>query len=168
MSRRGQDLSSYGPAMLKLNPRRRQFVINICELGADQRTQCARMAGFKQSPNGYGLKRQANRLWYDPLVQEAIAEETRKRLRGSAPMALSVMQELALHGKPDNVRFLAARAILDRTGFHAAVEFHVKQPDLAQDPERLRRIEALAAKMNMPLEDLLGRRLSPPTIDANE
>lgn len=115
---RGEDFGQLGPAMLALpNDRWRAFV--ECYLlekpGRGAQTNAARRAGFgKPSTRALTMARIASRLMRDDRMVAAIAEETRKLLRGGAPEAAKAILELIRNpGHKDHARAIAM--VIDRT-----------------------------------------------------
>lgn len=82
-----------GPAMAALgSDRQRAFVEALAELppGKGLATRAARMAGYAGEADV--LKVTASRLMRDPKIQDAIVEETKRRLRTLGPAAVSAIE----------------------------------------------------------------------------
>lgn len=149
-----------GPKMAKLTPLMRGFVLAIMAQGDRNATQAAATAGYATKSHG-SLKVQAYQLWHDPRIQEAIHEEAQKRLKGLLPMAVNVVANIMENPQESGaVRLKAATITMDRAGLHAVSEKINTDGGVADDPDRLQRIMALARGLNMPLADFIGQRLA--------
>jgi len=60
-------------------------------------------------------------------VQAAIRKQCEQMLANSAPLAISVLVELAESASSESVRFQAASSLLDRTGFKNPVQVEIKE-----------------------------------------
>ena len=113
-----EEFGELGPAMRALpNDKWRAFV--DCYLlekpGRGAQTNAARRAGFgKPSTRAVNMARIASRLMRDDRMVAAIAEETRKLLRGGAPEAAKAILELIRNpDHKDHARAIAM--VIDRT-----------------------------------------------------
>lgn len=103
-----------GIVSFKLNDRQAAFVSAFVEHG--DKIAAADAAGY----DGNHLDTTAHRLLAMPAVAAAIQLQTMHRLRNAAPMALSVIINLARSDKAsDRVKLEAAKTLLDRAGFIA-------------------------------------------------
>jgi hypothetical protein len=149
-----------GPKMAKLTPKMRGFVLAIMAQGDRNATQAAATAGYSAKSHG-SLKGQAHMLWHDERIQEAIHEEAHKRLKGLLPMAVNVVASIMENTQEAGAtRLKAATITMDRAGLHAVSEKINTDGGVADDPDRLNRIMALARGLNMPLADFIGQRLA--------
>ena len=134
-----EDESSLGPAMLKLNPRQREFVRGVVS-GLSQ-TQAVRRAGYEGSNRKIqGIT--GVRLGHHPGVQAAILEEGLKLVRSDGPKAIAVLSSIASNPEArDRDRIAAAVALLDRGGFGATtshrVDVHHHEPSREEVRARL-------------------------------
>jgi phage terminase small subunit len=99
-------------ATRELTPKQQLFVEQYIANGGRLK-QAAVEAGYAEPT----ASAEANRLMKNPLVRKAIYQEVSQRFASSAPMAVGVIEELALSAKSGMVRLLAAQDLLDRAGF---------------------------------------------------
>ncbi|GAG75708.1 unnamed protein product, partial [marine sediment metagenome] len=97
-----------------------------------------------------GARTRGGELLKMPHIQAAIRKECERVLASSAPMAISVLVELAVSSSSDSVRYQAASSLLDRAGFKNPVQVEIKEH---------RTMEEVDAELNM----LLG--ITPPEKD---
>lgn len=125
----GEDLSEYGPAMQRLNPKQRSFVLAYLEHPLWSQSQIAEHAGYtpnKEQPAQ--LRVRAHLLMHNEGVIAAINEESSKRMRGAAAIAVSAVVKIAMdQTHKDHLK--AALALMDRTGHHALSEHKVTVDD---------------------------------------
>lgn len=151
----------YGPKMAKLTPMRRAFVLNIMAQGDRNATRAAKDAGYSEVSPG-SLRVQAHNLWHNEDIQEAIHEEATRRLKGLLPMAVNTIATIMENPQEGGaVRLKAAHGVMDRAGIHAVTEKISTPGDLAGNPDRVKRIMALAhALRGVPLEKFLSDHLT--------
>lgn len=149
-----------GPKMSKLTAKMRGFVLAIMAQGDRNATTAAATAGYATASYG-SLKVQAHMLWHDERIQEAIHEEAQKRLKGLLPMAVNVVAGIMENTQaPEAVRLKAAMVTMDRAGLHAVSEKINTDGGVADDPDRMKRIIAMARVLGIPIEQLVGQRLA--------
>lgn len=138
-----------GAAMLALpTDRHRDFVRALYQVkpGHGSGVKAAKLAGFgTSSSSAQSMATIASRLLHDERVQQAIAEEDQKRIRGTAPRAISALQRLVEDPKHrDHARGIAM--VLDRV--HPATQVvkheHDASPVLMATATVLARIHELA------------------------
>jgi len=154
-----------GAAMLRLpTDRHRAFVRALYQVkpGHGANVKAAKLAGFgSPTSSAQSMATIASRLAHDERVLEAIREEDEKRIRASAPRAISALSRLIeTPSAKDHARGIAM--VLDRvhpveTTHHVKVE-HDATPDFKETAQVLARIAELAAKYSV--------KLPPPVIDA--
>lgn len=83
----------FGPAMSKLNERQRAVVMWLCDGGSNNFTKACREAGYTGTDDS--LRVQASRMRNDPLISEAITEESKRRLAHSLPVAMGTIEAIA-------------------------------------------------------------------------
>jgi hypothetical protein len=108
----------WGPAMAALpSDKYRAFVLHLYDIppGWGCNAKAARLAGFGTDTSSPASMAQiGHKLAHDDRVLAAIAEEDKKRIRASAPRALSALQRVVENpDHRDHVR--AVSAVLDRT-----------------------------------------------------
>jgi phage terminase small subunit len=144
-----------GPAMLRLNDRQRAFVIAMLEMPGIDNTSAARAAGYSDDKQ---IKVTAYRLAHDEDVLEAIYEESKRRLRSGAVMAVSRLLEIAndtTAEKKDQLK--AIEMVLNRTGFHAVTEQKIDVTHRDESNEEvLKKITLLANNAGLDPKKLLG------------
>ena len=156
----------YGPKMEALTDMMRAFVEATFAFPGKNPTEWARQAGYAE---GDGLRVTAHRLWHDRRIQDAILEEAKRRYTGLVPLAQDRVVKVLLDPSSSGGEVLkAAQMINDRGGLHAVTEQHVTHTHIADDREKLARLEVIARKLNMPLDKLVGRSvaLPRPAVDA--
>lgn len=149
--------------MLALNEKQRRFVINVLELGGSVRKyeDCVIRAGFEGNANY--IRQIAFRLVHDQRVQDAFIEESKRRLKAGAVMAVSRLLEIAEEdGVSTKDRLRALEMILNRTGFPTQTEQKVIVEHTMSDSELRARITNLSKELGLPIEKLLP----PPAVDA--
>jgi phage terminase small subunit len=146
-----------GPKMRALpTNRHRAFVRALYQVkpGHGANSKAARLAGFG-TPNSsnQSIATIASRLAHDERVLEAIAEEDQKRIRASAPRAISALSRLVENPKhKDHARGIAM--VLDRVHpaetQHTVKVQHDVTPGFKETAEIMERIASLAARYNVP------------------
>lgn len=117
-----------GEAMRRLNPRQQKFVCALAVFGGDQKKAYA-YAGYTFKTDNAGSAN-ASRLANTPDVQEAIREETMRRLGTNDLMAISVIVQMAADPKtPPAVRLAAAKEIAGLNGHVIRSEHKVTVED---------------------------------------
>lgn len=103
--------------------KRRVFVEEYVETG--DAVRAARAAGYDKGDQ----RKLRNHAWnLKSQLKEEIEGLTREKLKGVGPKALHVMENLLERGESENVRFQAARDLLDRSGYRGVeVESEVKR-----------------------------------------
>jgi len=154
------DESSLGPAMLALTPQRRAFVQAKVFFGVDNK-KAAEMAGYSPvSP--HSLESQGYKLAHDPLVQEALREESVKMMRSEGVRSLHTLVNLRDDTSiAPRERLRAAIEIMNRCGLHAVTESHVSVEHRMSDAEKDRRILALCAEMGLSEAEAKKMLISP-------
>lgn len=165
------DAGEYGPKMLQLTKLQRRFVEASFLYPGKNPTEWARKAGYADSGNHAhaGIRVQAHILWHDRRIQEAIREEAEKRLTGLLPLANQVhLEEMLNPQNSGSERLKAVQMLYDRTGLHSHTEQKVTHHHIMDDKEKIARLEALARKLGVPSEKLIGRTLAlkRPAVDA--
>jgi hypothetical protein len=147
-----------GPAMKALpTDRHRAFVRALYQVkqGHGANVKAARLAAFG-TPNSspQSMATIASRLAHDERVLAAIREEDEKRIRSSAPRAISALSRLIENPKhKDHARGIAM--VLDRVHpaetQHTVKVEHSATPDFKETAEVIARIAELAAKYSVSL-----------------
>lgn len=107
--------TAMGPAMASLaNDRQRAFVDALFTVppGHGAMAAAARVAGYEQS-TPHVLTATANRLMRDPKIQNAIAEETKRRLRAAGPAAVIAIEQI-IADPSHRDRLKASMAVIER------------------------------------------------------
>lgn len=153
--------------MAALNERQQAFVLALFDINTRDATHAAEQAGYSTESRG-SLKVQAHRLWHDARIQEAIDEVGKRQFKGMVPFAIKTLALVRDNPQASGAeRTKAAQLILDRGGFHGVTEHKMVVEHIADDPDQMKRIAAMAAMLGLPVEKLLGRRLAlqAPVID---
>jgi hypothetical protein len=156
-----------GPMMKALpSDRHRAFVRALYQVkpGRGSGVKAAKLSGWGQPlSSAASMATIASRLMHDERILAAIFEEDQKRIRASAPRAISALSALVENPKhKDHARGIAM--VLDRV--HPAETVHKVDvthkhdvtPNARETAEILKRIAELSAKFSMRLP-------SPPVID---
>jgi phage terminase small subunit len=147
-----------GPAMLALpTDRHRAFVRALYQVkpGHGSGVKAAKLAGWGSTTSSpASLATIASRLAHDERVLAAIREEDEKRIRSSAPRAISALSALVENPKhKDHARGIAM--VLDRVHpaqtQHTVKVEHSATPDFKETAQVLARITELAAKFSVRL-----------------
>jgi phage terminase small subunit len=150
----------YGPKMRALpNNRWRLFVLNLINQGSRNQAAAYKEAGF--SPGTENAARvEAHRMAHDQRILDALHEEAQKALKSLVPLAIRVVGDIVDNGDAkDADRLTGIKTIFDRAGLHGIAETRVVH-ELADDTEMLAEIRMLAQRNGVPLESLLGGRLT--------
>ena len=151
---------AYGPAMLALNQRQREFVLAYLEHPTAKGHELVAMAGYTGQRKN--RRETASRFLHAPAIIAAINEVLGKTYRGrGAAVAQDVM--LTIAGNPNHPKQLqAALALADRGGFGAVVESRLTVQDQTSEA-LIARITVLAKRLGINPTRLLGG----PVIDAD-
>lgn len=157
-----------GPAMQALNPRQREFVGHMLDLGSDigAQSRAAVLAGYS-TESANSLRVTAHRLAHDKKVLAAIKEEAERRMQSGAIMAASVIMEIA--ATPNHKDQLkAAERLLGQSGLAVATRHEIDIKDERGTQDLLARAAVLAKSLGMDPIKLLGRfqEQLPAPIDA--
>lgn len=167
-----EDASEFGPAMAKLLPQQRAWVMAFLATGHSQNaTAAAKAAGYganSATPERHLQTCQVTgyRLRHDPKIQEAIKELSKSKFKIAAHLATSELV-LLLDNPDPKVKLKAIDMVLARTGLGAAQEVNVNHNHSYADMDdkaMIRRIAQLAQDQGMDPIKLLGSR--GVTIDA--
>jgi hypothetical protein len=147
-----------GPAMLALpSDRHRAFVRALYTVrpGHGAQVKAAKLAGFGTPySSAQSMASIGSRLAHDERVLEAIREEDAKRIRSTAPRALSALSSLIENPKHKD-HALGIAMVLDRVHPAEMVSTvkvqHDVTPDFRETAQVLERIAALAAKFGVRL-----------------
>lgn len=146
-----------GPAMKALNTRQQAFVCAMIEMGGINHTRAALAAGYGNN-NMDSASVQGHRLAHDDLILAAIHEESYRRLRSGAIMAVQTVLEVCNDRTAENKdRLKAAEMLMNRSGLHAVTEHNVKveRHDMT-DEGMIKKIKLLAEKQGLDPVRLLG------------
>ncbi len=151
------DGGEYGPKMRALTtPRMKRFVIALLnQSGKPDQTAAYVEAGYMGSTRN-ALQINASILAHDQRIQEAIQEEAGRRLKLLLPAALAAIEEIVVDPQHKD-RAKIADGIVSRAGLDAPVEH---RHGLAGDTAMLARIKMLAERNGIPLQSLLGERIT--------
>lgn len=161
-----QDATGFGPAMAKLSPQQRAWVVAFLETGPQENaTAAARASGYGKASQTEEQRKQAcntagHRLRHDPRVLEAIKELAKDRFRIVAHRATTKIVELLDNPDP-KIAIKAADMIMARSGLGAAQELNVNHRHSIGDMDdkaMIRRIAQLAESQGMDPVKLLGSR----------
>jgi len=124
LAARVPDEANLGPAMRKLNPRRRLVAILVVDQGVNANfTRAVRLAGYADGP---ASRVQGHILKHDPEVIAAISELVRQRVQTASVMASAYLVQALQDPKMDpKERRLCATALLDRGGIPAVVQSQI-------------------------------------------
>jgi phage terminase small subunit len=160
-----------GPAMKALpTDRHRAFVRALYQVkpGHGANVKAAKLAGFgTPSSSPQSMATIASRLAHDERVLAAIHEEDEKRIRASAPRALSALSRLIEDPKAkDHARGIAM--VLDRVHpaemVHKVKHEHDVTLNAMETAQILKRIAELSAKFSISLPAPM-RQIGGPVID---
>lgn len=146
-----------GPSMAALSPSHQAFVAALMEIGTNQYSRAAAMAGYSAT-NKNALAVTGHRLAHDVRIQAAIQEESRRRLTGALALASSVLVDVIENQKnrPSD-RLRAVEMLFNRTGLHATTEQVIAVTHKTVDDDALEgRIIALAGQLGLDPARLLG------------
>ena len=147
-----------GPAMAALpTARHRAFVRALYQIkpGHGAGVKAAKLSGWGQPlSSSASMATIGSRLMHDERILAAIHEEDQKRIRASAPRAISALSALVENPKhKDHARGIAM--VLDRVHpaetQHTVKVEHSASPDFKETAQVLARIAELAAKFSVSL-----------------
>lgn len=147
------DDSHLGPAMRKLTPRRRAFVLAALVTGEQKFTNLAKMAGFQGSDET--LRAYGHKLAHSDDIIEASREESQRRMQSATIMATSQLVSIAADaGRKDQLK--AIEMILNRTGLHAITESHAVVEHKSSNASTVKQIVDMCQKLGIDPRKLLG------------
>ena len=153
-----------GPAMRKISPQQRAFVVALLETGGQDHTKAARLAGYGGANPG-SARVQAHRLMTADHILAAIREEAEKRISSHALLGAEVLVEIAKDVTHKD-RMKAAVELMNRSGMLVAQKVeHEHVHRVEDDADKVRRVAALATKLGLDPKELLGQ--AGVTVDAN-
>jgi hypothetical protein len=154
------ELPEYGPRMLALTEKQRNYIKAMAANPFGASSAWARSAGYSDSSKG--AKVAAFRLRHDPKIEAAVLEYASTLMHRDGPvLAVSVMMEIA-RDKEHPRRLAAAEAIADRIGLHRLSEHKIVVEHQSTEA-MVARIRELAAKLGMDAEALLGANMKDVT-----
>jgi phage terminase small subunit len=169
-SRKPIYVTEFGPAMLELTQRQRDFVLAYCAFPQASGTDLARMAGYSGGTGSQGWRSQASRLLRAPEIIAAIHECLTKTYRGrGAAIAQDVMLTIA-QDKKHKDQLKAAAMLADRGGFAAMMEQKVTVEHRDQTSEAILNRISLALKrlgLDDPVRRQIEQKLSGNTLEVN-
>lgn len=152
-----------GPAMRACTMLERRYVIALCETGAHDHTRALEMAGSGCTTRD-SLRNTAMQMWRRPRVQEAMKEESWKRMNGFGLMAVSNVIDLARSSRDEKVRLKANLELMNRTGMNVIQKIDVRHTDVSKtDDELVRRMVDLV-KRNPAYIDMVPDPIRPQVI----
>ena len=162
------DQSQLGPAMQACTPLQQRFVIALLELGDNNFTRAAAMAG--STAKAEGLRVVAHQLAHHPKVLEAIHEEAIARLASAKVLAVSKLID-AMNTAPEwKDKLKAIDMLLNRAGMHTISETRVsgEVKHLHSNEDAIAQIEDLAGRLGVDPKKLIGFAYEKPqeTVDA--
>lgn len=162
-------LNTFGPAMRALpTDGMRKFVMALLELGSNNHTRAALMAGYAAGSDN-SLRVTAYRLAHDERVLAAIHEESHRRLHSGKIMAVSVLLNLAERAAKDSDKLKAIDMVLNKTGLHNISESIVTtRDDSATDDAMIARITHLAKMLEVDVTKLIGQNTPKPAVIEGE
>lgn len=150
--------------MLALTERQRRFVLELVADPLLSRAEAARRAGY--SDHLERAKVTGHHLIHDQRVIDAMHEQAGKRL-WAISMKAALRVDQMLDSADEKVALKAAVAVLDRTGFPAQQNINVHQTVRDEGSGAiLKRIEALADRLGVPVAGLLTAKPAEPVVDA--
>lgn len=163
---RGQE----GPAMRKLNERRKAFVRNYVERGNRNAAQAYKDAGYT-CKNDQVARVNGCIVLHHVDVQEAIREYSLAQLVSLAPIATKVMCDVLDNPQVDAaVRVKAAIGVWDRAGMAAKTEHKVTVERTGSDPQKIAEARKLVETLGLSNEQvaaLFGKNKAPVILDAS-
>jgi phage terminase small subunit len=153
-----------GPKMLALTEKQQRFVLELVADPLMTAAEAARRAGY--SDVSEAAKVTAHRLKHDQRIIDAMHEQAGKRLWAISMKAAHRVDQM-LDSEDERIVLKAAVAVLDRTGFGAQQNININQTVRDESSKGiLKRIEALADRLGVPVAGLLGGPAAKPVVDA--
>ncbi|MGH3511444.1 MAG: hypothetical protein ACRDRB_04120 [Pseudonocardiaceae bacterium] len=143
----------FGPFMRALAPRHRVFVVSYCSNGCNG-ADAAREAGFLDTGTG-AIRVRSHRLLHRPDVRAAIREWTLAMIEAKLPVYRELMDEIAENPSHKD-QFKALVHVQAISGMAAIHKHEHEHTVIVTDAEKIEKIKQLAAKHNIPLEQVLG------------
>lgn len=166
---RGLAEGKLGPAMRKLRPEHQLFVHHLMELGpeAGNFSRAAAMAGYDLDiTSDKTLRQKANRLANDEAIQDAIREESIRRLGSHAALAVTtIIDVMTGQGTSAKDKLAAANMLLGRVGLPAVTEQKISVTHQVDEQDMIGRISLLAKGLGLDPRKLLGST-TPTVIEA--
>lgn len=158
------DEGSLGPAMLGLNVAQRRFALAAVMYPLAKDWQIAKAAGYSDRSHG-ALRVTAHRLFHDEKILAAIKECADKEIRGSAMLGIATIKKIVRNDLHKD-QLKAAQTLVGLAGFTVDQNINVNQTLRDESGKAiLAQIAQLAAKLGVPLQQLLGAS-RPAAIDA--
>ena len=152
-----------GPKMMALSEKQRRFVLELVADPLMSRAEAARLAGYSDSSEA--AKVSAHRLMHDQRIIEAMHEQAGRRLWAISMKAAYRVDQM-LDSEDPKIMLKAAVAVLDRTGFGAQQNININQTVRDEGSKAiLKRIEALADRLGVPVAGLLGSKPASPVVE---
>lgn len=154
-------IDAFGPEMRKCTDPQKKFVLAMLDLGGQPGcfSEAYERAGYSATSK-QSVRVNASRLAHNPKIINAMAEESRKRLDGSAMVAVSTLVKICADAEEKTGNKLkAALAIMDRTGLHAMSEHKVTVDDHRTEAELVAAITAMAQRQGLDPRLLLGDKV---------
>lgn len=154
-------VDAFGPEMRKCTDPQKKFVLAMLDLGGQPGcfSEAYVRAGYSAT-SPQSVRVNASRLAHNPKIINAMAEESRKRLDGSAMVAVSTLVKICADAEEKTGNKLkAALAIMDRTGLHAMSEHKVTVDDHRTEGELVAAITAMAQRQGLDPRLLLGDKV---------
>ena len=149
------DDTNYGPAMAVLTEKQRAFVMALVDCGGNA-TSAARKAGYLDSGNG-GINVLAHRLTHDERIQNALIEESRKRIKAASIIAVDFLVDVLKSAKYEQKeRLKAAEMLLNRGGLHALTEHKVDVVHKQDTDSQILEVYQGAMRLGIDPRTLLG------------
>lgn len=167
---RMDDTDDLGPAMRKLDPRRRAFVRALVGQTYPNQALAAEIAGFspietsRAKDRSLVLRVKGSVLAHEERVIAAIQEVAGKELRGTALVAVRALQRMVVDPTTKGHR-AAVESVLDRIGMGAEQKINVKHEHTDLTGQAMaERIRELAVKHGLDPAKLLGAG-GPPVLE---
>lgn len=149
-----------GPAMRSCTVLERRFVIALVETGGQDNTAALAMAGSKCATRE-ALRVTAHQMWHRPRVQEAMREESWKRINSYGLMAVSNIIDMARASRDEKIKFKANIELMNRCGLQVIQKLDVRHSDVSKtDDELVRRMSELVRR-NPAYIDMVPEPLRP-------
>lgn len=142
-----------GPAMRKLSPQQRAFVMAYLETGL-KATAAARLSGYG-GENPQSVRVQAHRLTRNEDILAAIKELADRKVKTGAYIAMSVLLEIAQDPSHKD-RYKAAVEIANRSGMIVAQKMEVEHKHEMDAKEVIAQLKAFAKELGLNERQVLG------------